>query len=315
MSVLAVGLIVLGAEFSSMRFACWSLFVTLLACACTPVQAPQEVSHQSPTPQTRLVDKGETPVSAPRLSDEPLVLKAEWEPFKGQDWERLQYVPRAAEYLKSLSQDLVATRSHPGTDFSIFLPTGEARVGDIWAVDAAAVAEFATQLHPGATHEMRRDGVGCYAILRAQSEERLEIAFRAHVQFRLVENSSLTPGQFAGRLIVDRSSGRVAYFEMRVPTENVRNVNFEFNHLPRSTVGSVFTPRMELVGGDHAALASSSWREAKELDSARELLTERFYAFKAIDWVPLEQVLTRAREVDKPILVFVIEGVLDDQSC
>ena len=43
-----------------------------------------------------------------------------------------------------------------------------------------------------------------------------EIVFRIHAEFAL-EEGWFTPSQFAGRLVIDRTQAKVAFFEMSRP--------------------------------------------------------------------------------------------------
>ncbi len=265
------------------------------------------------TPARTFVTQGMTTVSAPTLGNQKVVLTAHWSRMEGEDWDTLnKHLPKHASYLQSLSSQMESSRSYAAKDFQVFLPTEPVKVGDLWEVDAARAAAFLTQFHPGASHEGWPDGRGTYAVLRAVSPSHLEIDFRIHAQFKLPANSSLTPGQFAGRLLVNRAQGSVEYVAMKVPTDHVRNVNFEFRKPEHPGVGSVFASRMELVGG---LLAEQEWTEEMEPDQARRLLVKRFYPFEEIEWVPFEQALEQARNTNRPVFALVIKGVLNDQSC
>ncbi|MEC9073252.1 MAG: hypothetical protein VX938_12760, partial [Myxococcota bacterium] len=73
--------------------------------------------------------------------------------------------------------------------------------------------------------------------------------------------------------------------------------------------------RMELVGGDQGSSETIGWDKEIGHEEGRRLLSSQFYAFQAIDWVPLERALERAQKRSSPIFAIVIKGVLDDQSC
>ncbi len=96
-----------------------------------------------------------------------------------------------------------------------FLPDVAVSVGDSWKVKPSAV-ELLKQLHRGATMRIHEQPKDSWAILRALNSDWVEIAFRIHGQF-VLEDGWFTPSQFAGRIVIDRHSGNVAYFRMHVP--------------------------------------------------------------------------------------------------
>jgi hypothetical protein len=48
---------------------------------------------------------------------------------------------------------------------------------------------------------------------------------------------------------------------------------------------------------------------------ARLLLARRFYAFAAVEWLPFEVAVKRARKEKKPLHAVLLFGSLDDESC
>ena len=131
--------------------------------------------------------------------------------------------------------------------------------------------------------------------MRARSGQHWDILFRVHAQFVLAPRVFLTPGQFAGRLILNPTEGTVDYVAFSVPTERHTNIDVEVLTGDRA-VALAFVPRMELVGGELASSEAIAWGEEMDHEEGRRLLSSRFYAFQAIDWVPLERALERAQK-------------------
>ena len=73
-----------------------------------------------------------------------------------------------------------------------------------------------------------------------------------------------------------------------------------------------WVPRMELVGGTPVDVP---WTRSMPLAEARTRLARSFYAFAAIDWLPFDEAVMTARELDRPLHVVVLFGTLDDESC
>jgi len=205
-------------------------------------------------------------------------------------------------------------RTYKASDFSVFLPQQPVQVGDTWAVPRDEAAAFLKQIHPSATANLNMPGSGAFATLRARSGQHWDILFRVHAQFVLAPRIFLTPGQFAGRLILNPTEGTVEHVAFSVPTEHHTNIDIEVLTADQR-VGLAFVPRMELVGGDLESLQSIAWAEEIDHEQARRLLSAQFFAFQAIDWVPLERALEYAQRRNRPIFAIVIKGVLDDQSC
>jgi len=150
---------------------------------------------------------------------------------------------------------------------------------------------------------------GGFACLRAISPDCAEIVFRLHAEFALDPGKVYyTPGQFAGRMMIDRKKREVTELELAVPD---RNTNVDINCMPYADI--VYVPRMRLSGGTPAR--SIAWTEAIEGDEARERLAKKFYRFETINWTPFEQALARAKAEKKPLHVVVLFGTLDDESC
>jgi hypothetical protein len=69
---------------------------------------------------------------------------------------------------------------------------------------------------------------------------------------------------------------------------------------------------MELRTGDDSEF---EWTDNITRAIARTKLTQAFYSFVSIDWVPPEKAVAIAHEQNKPILAVVLWGGLDEQSC
>src|SRR5205823_6425565 len=118
--------------------------------------------------------------------------------------------------------------TYGGADFQALLPGKPLAVGETWELGQDGLLKFLCQLHTGATLKLRinnGDSRGAYAILRAQGDRWADVLIRAHAEFVLKEGF-FTPGQMAGRLVIDRSSGTVAYFRLYLPNGPV---NFDIN--------------------------------------------------------------------------------------
>lgn len=241
-----------------------------------------------------------------------LVLKAEFEQIEDSTY-------RLHERFKQL-QDFSPAKSEAEYDtdsFREFLPSKAVSVGDTWKVDGDAVKPFLKQLHDGATLNLhhkfnRQDPV--WACLRGVSEKDIEIVFRAHGEFVHEKGEDrrsttwLTPSQFFGKLLIDRETGVVRFFELAVPPRN-SNVDININGI----VDIVYIPVIGVAGGD--AGYQPSFTSEISIDDAKEKLAKHFYAFAKIDWVPFQDALEKAQEEEKPIHVVVLFGTLDDESC
>jgi hypothetical protein len=238
------------------------------------------------------------------------------------------------------------THTYTERDFACFLPEKIESIGQVWAPDEKRVTGFLKQFHPAATvHPMspgRRAGPdGAFAILRAMSASYLELVFRVHAEFNVTpkreKNRSLplpqgyspdepmtvwyTPAFLWGRMIVNRQKGTVDFFHLGIPKDKSLNAHLslgfqrDLHPLRWSLHDIVHVDRMELVGGDAKLSDAISWEKALDISRAQETLAREFYRFKGIDWVPLDQAGSVARERKMPIMAIVSWGALDDQTC
>jgi len=239
-----------------------------------------------------------------------------------------------ANIVKLLTESTAARSraTYTARDLSVFLPDEVLGPGQMWTIDPGAAASFLEQFNPHASTSFdryhqpygRRPGpAGAFGILRAVSADYLDVLFRVHAEFVLMDGAVLyTPACFLGRLLVDRRAGTVDYFQMRVPTDRPVNVNLTLNFRlpdpPRKRVSNIVFEHvdpMELVGGDGERVASIDWEDALDLEDAHLRLKGAFYKFMDIEWVPPEEMLEIAQRVDKPIVAVVLTSPLDDQSC
>ena len=273
-------------------------------------------------------DDRKGPAPAPVRLDVPdaarLEVKAYWDPVKESEY---QFHTDWAE-LKALRPAKEAV-TYAGADFRALLPPGPVAPGELWELNRDGLLKFLRQLHPGARLEFhindnhsRGGGFGC---LRAADGRWADVMFRAHAQFALKEGF-FTPGRFAGRLVLDRDSGKVAYFRMFLPPAAVnvdlgwqRPFTFEAGgKVIRHTewgASMAFVPRLELVGGDPEILKVVGRVAGKTEDEVTAAFARRFYLFHGTDWVPFGEALARARKLGKPVHLIALAGALDDESC
>ena len=252
-----------------------------------------------------------------RLQPFELVLQAHWD--------RLTDTTYGFEKDFALVRDLApaAREATYGPEhFQPLLPPDAVEVGALWRVDAAAALPFLRQLHRGATDTLHYDrgfGIGApgaWACLCALSADLAEIELRVHADFLIdgdggTASSWFTPAQFRGRLAIDRRSGRVVAFQLRVPPSRA-NVDLNM-HKKGGTIcdiGSI--PRMELIGGTFPELPADARRLQGSVD---QKLERAFYPFAAIDWLDLAEARKQSLATGKPLHVVLMFGSLPDESC
>jgi hypothetical protein len=260
-----------------------------------------------------------------------LDVKTTWTPIgKGRD-KLDEFIPKK---LYALFHDVKPTRptmTYTERELSAFLPEKVEKVGQVWALDPDKVALVLRQFHPSASMHLeakgRRAGPdGAFGILRAMSDDYLDIACRIHTEFNFTPRAFqrfsdapglwYTPAHLTGRVVVNRKTGTVEYFRLGLPTDKTLNV-----HLTASipSIGEhhdiVRVDHMELEGGDAKAADEGKWTGAIDPAEARAQLTHQFYKFNDIAWVATDKALAVAHEKQKPIMAMVTWGSLDDQSC
>ncbi len=318
-----------------MRNSVLALLLLPWICSCqqspTVAQSPRASLSATPsaTPaRTFQRDRQTGQAALPALGKTPIALKAIWEPMVG-----LPQFMTEPEYGKTLSAlRPESVRSYPSSSFLVFLPAKAVQlgaafpipsdsvpVGTVWALPGSAVAHFLKQFHPSATADILVDAPGAFAVLRARSQDRWEIDFRAHVQFELVPGVFMTPARFQGRLLVNLAQGKVEFAEFVVPSSGQGpgarpNVAMDAAR-GEGLAGVGRLPRMELVGGEPDLLLSTAWEDEMPAEEAQRVLAQQFYPFLEVEWSPLKVALARASIEHKPLLAIVIAGPLDDQSC
>lgn len=208
-------------------------------------------------------------------------------------------------------------KQHTASVFHAFLPKGPVSVGELWKIEPHdGILALLKQLHPNPQMDMvidSGDSRGAWACLRAYNAQFAEIAFRIHAHF-VLEDGFFTPSQFAGKLIITRNDGKIAFFQMHVP-EGTLNFDVGWEHEDHQwTIGdSGFCPRIELLAGtqnDQTQFVVSISQEEAE----RKLILQ-FYKSQQINWVAMNRALEMAQMLQKPIHAIAIDGPLDDESC
>lgn len=242
--------------------------------------------------------------------DQKITLHAKVEPLVGDD---LSSVAQTDEILLLANFHPATPKdSYKASKFEPLFPKKAVRVGEVWQLPADSMEPFLMQFHGSATESLNMDGSGSYGLLRAVSADYFDVRFRTHAQFELAPQIFMSPGQFAGRAIINRKTKSIEYFSLEVPTTNKLNVNFEVlkNDF---VVGMVYTPEFKLASEKEPAIAS--WDAGIDEKKSAQLLKSKFFAFEQIEWLPLDQAIKRSEETKKPVFAIVIAGVLDDESC
>ncbi len=231
----------------------------------------------------------------------------EWAPLA-----KLKAAELEKQYPASVFEDfLPAKRVFLGA----VLPDKAVAVGEIWRMKQQdGIFELLKQLHPKPDLDMGGvDVPGGWACLRGYNAKIAEIAFRVHAEF-VLEGGSLTPSQFAGKLVISRGDGKVVFFRMHVPKGAV---NFDAKRMHKNSnsygTDSGFLPRMELLAGTENN--DTRFDVSITQEAASRKLTAQFYKSQQIHWVAMEQALELAQMHQKPVHVVSIDGPLTDESC
>ena len=208
-------------------------------------------------------------------------------------------------------------KQHAASVFHAFLPHQSVSVGELWQVKPEGVLELLKQLHPNPYVEMHSpvDSSGLWATLRAYNDLFAEIVFRIHAEFAL-EDGWFTPSQFAGRLVIDRTQAKVAFFEMSVPEGTLNfDVNRNYENSSSYDTDAGFCPQIGLLAGTQAITSDPQFTEAIPQEEAERRLIHRFYKSEQIEWVAMDKALEIARALQRPIHVVSINGPLTDEAC
>ena len=191
-------------------------------------------------------------------------------------------------------------------------------VGEVWQIEQSGLLALLRQLHPNPNLDMHinsGDSRGTWACLRAYNAEIAHIVFRVHAEFRL-EDGWFTPSQFSGHLVINRTQGKVAFFQMYVPQGTLNfDVNRYHNDSPIFTTDAGFCPQIELRAGTEDIIQDTKFSEAISLAEAEHILIRRFYKSQYINWVPVDAALEMARAERKPIHIVSTNGPLTDEAC
>ena len=225
-------------------------------------------------------------------------------------------------------------RNYPVSVFRGFLPRRAVSVGKSWEIKPEAALQLLKQLAESPQLEMhigggtsfsisfgdtpllkiKKDGEseGLWALLRAYNDRYAEVVFRIHAEF-VLEDGFFTPSQFAGRLILDRHTQELAYFKMHVPESTL---NFDVNRkYPDGHIGTATgVCRIEMTAGE-GITKEITFLEEISMKQSELVLARQFYKAQAIEWVPLEEAVEKAKSLDRPIHVVSADGTFMDESC
>lgn len=213
-----------------------------------------------------------------------------------------------------------------------WLPTEPVQVGTVWRIDPESFLPLFRQFHPGAEvrlHFRNWATSGAWACLMHMDERMAEVALRVHAEFRLVEGRPglsglqgsvwLMPGRFEGSMRIDRTSGTITSFELKIcraPWNAILQVprNDEAFGILQD-FGTI--PRMELIGSCNAekATVKIDSNEGLSLEQALHLLEKDVYAATATNWLDPADALSKAERTGRPIFVTVFLGNFLDESC
>lgn len=256
-----------------------------------------------------------------------LELKAEWKPFADSKYQ-------FAKMWKTLQQlkPSKLTQSYTQHELSIFLPPENAELGDVWKIDVQKIIPFIKQFHPGATHELHHGGPqGAFGTIAATNELFIRVKTRSHGEINLKDGIYL-PSQFAGDVVIDRSTNRIVAFTLAVPPRR-NNVDLNWDREPeegemwsdadgnlipakRTSIADIgYCEKMELRGGDWETVNKVVWEEELSLRKIEKSFQRKFYRWASIDWLPWEEAVAKSQATGKPLHVVALFGVLDDESC
>jgi hypothetical protein len=265
----------------------------------------------------------------PRLAPAATItLEAAWEPCR-----RSKYGLFAKTEALRAPKPAELRHTYTAAELAPFLPAKPVAVGETWPVARGAVIPFLRQFHAGARSELHHDeDEGAFACLRAVSATRFELLFRAHAEFQLTPDVVFTPAQFEGRLVLERD-GRPLALTLELPDRdtnvdvNVADGTAIIDGVEQATVAADigWVPHMKLAspvtesgtkdGEADESTWTRTWTSSIPDAEARLRLARGFYAFARLEWLSFGDAYRRARERDKPMLVVVLFGTLDDESC
>lgn len=310
------------------------------------------------------------------LSDEMITIKSYFQPLNlstmSKDSASVYSVPGHLDALKGLKDWTGVTKqwiNFAAKHFSIFVPPdGHLDVGHVWNLIKSSISLTGGQLSsnryfPPRVHEMevalhrllamfhphvflytRFSPQGSMAVVRAVSEQYIDVAFRIHAEYQLNHFPHypfwFTPAQFTGQVTLNRDSTNVLNFHLFVPNDRQLNVDMEWLNGPSDSenveVDIGFLAQMELlstapskpaceeVNGvkkdhrfvplEHTEAKEPVWENEITFSEAKELLAAHMYPFKKVKYYPLKEALERVsgHQLIHSVLLW---GALDDQSC
>ena len=207
-------------------------------------------------------------------------------------------------------------KQYPASVFQSFLPSEPVSVGECWQIQEEGALTLLRQLSPHPQLKLHINSGdptrAMWACLRAYNEEYVEILFRIHGQF-VLNSGWLTPSQFAGHLIIDRTQENIASFKLHVP-QTTLNFDIGWTQEDGHTASAIgYCPQMELY--TETTSLDVEFTKAITQEEAESALVSCFYEFQKIDWVSLEEALEIAPAQQKPIHVISVDGPLFDESC
>jgi hypothetical protein len=306
---------------------------TLSASGASALPVPRQQRHSpvlaNRSPEVLEGFRGET---HPLLYGATILdVNAHWSPVgKGRDKIEERIPPEAYALYRNV-KPAKANAIYTQRDLSVFLPERVASVGQMWTLDPERVALILKQFHPDVSMQAlargRRSGPdGAFGILRAISDDYLDIVCRIHTEFNFTPAEFrrspraprlwYTPAYLSGRLLVNRKTGTIDYFRIGLPTDKTLNVHLTAAVPPYGEHHDIVrVERMELEGGNHMLLGDRKWDSSIDPAHANARLAQQFYKFNDVAWVPTHEALAAARQHGRPILGIVTWGSLDDQSC
>jgi len=212
----------------------------------------------------------------------PLEVTAQWAKV-GEGRDKLHAIHSSLYAWFTELQPARPQQTYTERDFSPFLPAAVGDVGQLWSLDLDKMAEILKQFHPHPLMHLvasgRRAGPdGAFAILRAVSSSYLDIVFRMHAEFYLTPSEGpykdvdawYSPAYFSGRVLVNKTTGRVDHFRLALPTDKMLNVHLTVDAGRRGYRSAVHdivrVERMELIGGDAELANRISWQKALSLN-------------------------------------------------
>ncbi len=261
-----------------------------------------------------------------------LKLTAHWAPFTdskyhfGTRWDTVRNL-KPAQKVKSYSKN----------ELAVFMPSDKTKFGEIWKVEIEKIIPILKQFHSGATQRLHHGGPqGAYGAIVAENDTHRRIRIRAHAQFDL-KDGKYVPSQFAGDLVVNRSTGQIVALKLGVPPRrNNVDLNWETGKTRvikgpdgKPVLGKDGKPltyrgfsadigyckKLELTGGDWKLVDGMKWDRQLKSREVDKNFQKKFYRFAQIDWLPWEEAVAKSKKTGKPLHVVALFGALDDESC